>query len=467
MISEGTIIANSSAPGSAAISVIRLSGEDSIKIVNSFFKPKNNIKLIDAKSHTVNLGILNDGKERIDEVLVSVFKSPKSYTGENLVEISCHGSNYIQEKILKLFIENNVTLAKPGEFTLRAFLNKKLDLTQAEAVADLIKSDTQAAHEIALNQMRGGYSKEVKNLRSQLLNFASLIELELDFSEEDVEFADRNELNNLLDRIETKLRVLIDSFSYGKAIKNGVPVAIIGKPNSGKSSLLNKLLNENKAIVSDIPGTTRDLIEDTLTINGIQFRFIDTAGLRKSNDKIESIGISKAIEVAQKAKIILYLIEANDNDDDSIKEAFKSFNSENVIIIPIFSKIDLEDKNEKNTVIYQKNKKKTGLDLTSSIEISIFDDLTIRNLKEHLFNRTSNLKSSSNNTIVSNVRHYSSMKDSLKSIKNIKKGLKNQLSVDLLSVDIKQALNSLGEITGEITNEEVLGNIFKNFCIGK
>ena len=467
MISEGTIIANSSAPGSAAISVIRLSGEDSIKIVNSFFKPKNNVKLIDAKSHTVNLGILNDGKERIDEVLVSVFKSPKSYTGENLVEISCHGSNYIQEKILKLFIENNVTLAKPGEFTLRAFLNKKLDLTQAEAVADLIKSDTQAAHEIALNQMRGGYSKEVKNLRSQLLNFASLIELELDFSEEDVEFADRNELNNLLDKIETKLRVLIDSFSYGKAIKNGVPVAIIGKPNSGKSSLLNKLLNENKAIVSDIPGTTRDLIEDTLTINGIQFRFIDTAGLRKSNDKIESIGISKAIEVAQKAKIILYLIEANDNDNDTIKEDFKSFNSENVIIIPIFSKIDLEDKNEKNTVIYQKNKKKTGLDLTSSIEISIFDDLTIRNLKEHLFNRTSNLKSSSNNTIVSNVRHYSSMKDSLKSIKNIKKGLKNQLSVDLLSVDIKQALNYLGEITGEITNEEVLGNIFKNFCIGK
>ena len=467
MISEGTIIANSSAPGSAAISVIRLSGEDSIKIVNSFFKPKNNVKLIDAKSHTVNLGILNDGKERIDEVLVSVFKSPKSYTGENLVEISCHGSNYIQEKILKLFIENNVTLAKPGEFTLRAFLNKKLDLTQAEAVADLIKSDTQAAHEIALNQMRGGYSKEVKNLRSQLLNFASLIELELDFSEEDLEFADRNELNNLLDKIETKLRVLIDSFSYGKAIKNGVPVAIIGKPNSGKSSLLNKLLNENKAIVSDIPGTTRDLIEDTLTINGIQFRFIDTAGLRKSNDKIESIGISKAIEVAQKAKIILYLIEANDNDNDTIKEDFKSFNSENVIIIPIFSKIDLEDKNEKNTVIYQKNKKKTGLDLTSSIEISIFDDLTIRNLKEHLFNRTSNLKSSSNNTIVSNVRHYSSMKDSLKSIKNIKKGLKNQLSGDLLSVDIKQALNSLGEITGEITNEELLGNIFKNFCIGK
>ena len=467
MISEGTIIANSSAPGSAAISVIRLSGEDSIKIVNSFFKPKNNVKLIDAKSHTVNLGILNDGKERIDEVLVSVFKSPKSYTGENLVEISCHGSNYIQEKILKLFIENNVTLAKPGEFTLRAFLNKKLDLTQAEAVADLIKSDTQAAHEIALNQMRGGYSKEVKNLRSQLLNFASLIELELDFSEEDVEFADRNELNNLLDKIETKLRVLIDSFSYGKAIKNGVPVAIIGKPNSGKSSLLNKLLNENKAIVSDIPGTTRDLIEDTLTINGIQFRFIDTAGLRKSNDKIESIGISKAIEVAQKAKIILYLIEANDNDNDTIKEDFKSFNSENVIIIPIFSKIDLEDKNEKNTVIYQKNKKKTGLDLTSSIEISIFDDLTIRNLKEHLFNRTSNLKSSSNNTIVSNVRHYSSMKGSLKSIKNIKKGLKNQLSGDLLSVDIKQALNSLGEITGEITNEELLGNIFKNFCIGK
>ena len=467
MISEGTIIANSSAPGSAAISVIRLSGEDSIKIVNSFFKPKNNVKLIDAKSHTVNLGILNDGKERIDEVLVSVFKSPKSYTGENLVEISCHGSNYIQEKILKLFIENNVTLAKPGEFTLRAFLNKKLDLTQAEAVADLIKSDTQAAHEIALNQMRGGYSKEVKNLRSQLLNFASLIELELDFSEEDVEFADRNELNNLLDKIETKLRVLIDSFSYGRAIKNGVPVAIIGKPNSGKSSLLNKLLNENKAIVSDIPGTTRDLIEDTLTINGIQFRFIDTAGLRKSNDKIESIGISKAIEVAQKAKIILYLIEANDNDNGTIKEDFKSFNSENVIIIPIFSKIDLEDKNEKNTVIYKKNKIKVGLDLTSSIEISIFDDLTIRNLKEHLFNTTSNLKSSSNNTIVSNVRHYSSMRDSLKSIKNIKKGLKNQLSGDLLSVDIKQALNSLGEITGEITNEEVLGNIFKNFCIGK
>lgn len=467
MISEGTIIANSSAPGSAAISVIRLSGQDSIKIVNSFFKPKNNVKLIDAKSHTVHLGTISDGKKKIDEVLVSVFKSPKSYTGENLVEISCHGSNYIQEKILKLFIENNVSLAKPGEFTLRAFLNKKLDLTQAEAVADLIKSDTQAAHEIALNQMRGGYSKEVKDLRSQLLNFASLIELELDFSEEDVEFADRNELNNLLDKIETKLRILIDSFSYGRAIKNGVPVAIIGKPNSGKSSLLNKLLNENKAIVSDIPGTTRDLIEDTLTINGIQFRFIDTAGLRKSNEKIESIGISKAIEVAKKAKIILYLIEANDNDNDSIKEDFKSFNSKNVIIIPIFSKIDLEDKNDKNTVIYQKNKLEYGVDLTSSIEISISDDSTIRNLKEHLFNRTSNLKSSPNSTIVSNVRHYSSMRDSLKSIKNIKKSLKKRVSGDLLSVDIKQALYSLGEITGEITNDEVLGNIFKNFCIGK
>ncbi len=467
MISEGTIIANSSAPGSAAISVIRLSGEESIKIVDSFFKPKNNVKLIDAKSHTVNFGILNDGKKQIDEVLVSVFKSPKSYTGENLVEISCHGSNYIQEKILKLFIENNVSLAKPGEFTLRAFLNKKLDLTQAEAVADLIKSDSEAAHEIALNQMRGGYSKEVKDLRSQLLNFASLIELELDFSEEDVEFADRNELHKLLDKIEVKLKELIGSFSYGGAIKNGVPVAIVGKPNSGKSSLLNKLLNENKAIVSDIPGTTRDLIEDTLTIRGIQFRFIDTAGLRKSTDKIESIGISKAIKVAKKAKIILYLIEVNECDVNSIKGDFETFNNEKVIIIPIFSKVDLKNENEGNSLFYQNNVKILGIDLSNSIQISIFDDLTIKNLKEQLFKKTSDLKSSPNNTIVSNIRHYSSMRASLESVKNIKRSLKKGVSGDLLSVDIKEALNSLGEITGEITNDEVLGNIFKNFCIGK
>ena len=467
MISEGTIIANSSAPGSAAISIIRLSGKDSIEIVDSFFESKNKIKLIDVKSHTVHFGILSDGKKQIDEVLVSIFKSPKSYTGENLVEISCHGSNYIQQRIMKLFIENNVKLAKPGEFTLRAFLNKKLDLTQAEAVADLIQSDSAAAHEIALNQMRGGYSKEIENLRSQLLNFASLIELELDFSEEDVEFADRNELNNLLDEIELKLESLIDSFSYGGAIKNGVPVAIIGKPNSGKSSLLNKLLNENKAIVSDIPGTTRDLVEDKLTIGGVEFRFIDTAGLRKSKDKIESIGISKAIEVAKKAKIILYLIEKNDSDLQSIKDDFKTFNSKRAIIIPIFSKTDLIDDNNKDSVFNLKNIKEIGIDLSSSIEISIFNDGSILTLKDHLFKKTTDLKSSSNNTVVSNIRHYSSMRDSLKGVKSIKKSLKKGLSGDLLSVDIKQALNSLGEITGEITNDEVLGNIFKNFCIGK
>jgi len=467
MLTEGTIIANSTAPGSAAISIIRLSGENSIKIVSSFFKPKSKIKLVNVKSHTVHFGTLSDGENIIDEVLVTVFKSPKSYTGENLVEISCHGSNYIQEKILKLFVENSVKLAKSGEFTLRAFLNKKLNLTEAEAVADLIKSDSEASHEIALNQMRGGYSKEIEGLRSQLLNFASLVELELDFSEEDVEFADRKELYKLLDKIETKLKDLIKSFSYGGAIKNGVPVAIIGKPNSGKSSLLNKLLNDSKAIVSDIPGTTRDLIEDTIIIDGIQFRFIDTAGLRKSKDKVESIGISRAIKIAKKAKIILYLSEIASIDLEFFVKEIKAFLSKSSIVIPVISKADLNTGKNKDQFHKQIQKalKKEGVN--EMIMISIFDDSTISKLKEKLSGIILAMKSSANNTVISNVRHYSSMKDSLESIQNVKKGVKKGISGDLLSVDINQALYSLGEITGEITNDEVLGNIFKNFCIGK
>ena len=378
MMNEGTIIANSSASGTAAISLLRLSGENAIDLVTSSFKSKSGKKLSDQKSHTIHLGrIHNDGTE-IDEVLVSVFKAPNSYTGENVVEISCHGSIYIQQEILQLFIRKGAKPAQPGEFTLRAFLNKKMDLSQAEAVADLIASESKAAHEVALNQMRGGYTQELILLRQKLLDFASLITLELDFSEEDVEFADRKELFALLDEIQMKIKSLADSFAYGSVIKKGVPVAIIGKPNAGKSSLLNALLNDNRAIVSSIAGTTRDTIEDTLTIEGIQFRFIDTAGLRETTDEIEAVGVAKSKEKALKAKVLLYLYDRNDANLNEIIKDINEFMRDDLILIPVESKVDL-NKNAANEFDSALTKELNSKKILQPIKISTFDKMLLLN----------------------------------------------------------------------------------------
>ena len=465
MMNEGTIIANSSAAGTAAISLLRLSGENAIDLVTSSFKSKSGKKLSDQKSHTIHLGRIHKDGTEIDEVLVSIFKAPNSYTGENVVEISCHGSTYIQQEILQLFIRKGAKPAQPGEFTLRAFLNKKMNLSQAEAVADLIASESKAAHEVALNQMRGGYTQELILLRQKLLDFASLITLELDFSEEDVEFADRKELFALLDEIQMKIKSLADSFAYGSVIKKGVPVAIIGKPNAGKSSLLNALLNDNRAIVSSIAGTTRDTIEDTLTIEGIQFRFIDTAGIRETTDEIEAVGVAKAKEKALKAKVLLYLYDRNDTKLNEIIKDINEFRRDDLILIPVESKVDLNisgvndfDNALTNKLISNK--------ILQPIKISAFDNASIESLKKFLFTQVSQM-ASNQDVIITNIRHFDALQKVLKAILNIKNGLDQKISGDLLSVDINEALMHLGEITGEITTEDLLGNVFANFCIGK
>ena len=464
-MNEGTIIANSSAAGTAAISLLRLSGENAIDLVTSSFKSKSGKKLSDQKSHTIHLGrIHNDGTE-IDEVLVSIFKAPNSYTGENVVEISCHGSTYIQQEILQLFIRKGAKPAQPGEFTLRAFLNKKMDLSQAEAVADLIASESKAAHEVALNQMRGGYTQELILLRQKLLDFASLITLELDFSEEDVEFVDRKELFALLDEIQMKINSLADSFAYGSVIKKGVPVAIIGKPNAGKSSLLNALLNDNRAIVSSIAGTTRDTIEDTLTIEGVQFRFIDTAGIRETTDEIEAVGVAKAKEKALKAKVLLYLYDRNDTKLNEIIKDINEFRRDDLILIPVESKVDLNI-NRVNDFDSALTNKLISNKILQPIKISAFDNASIESLKKFLFTQVSQM-ASNQDVIITNIRHYDALQNVLKAILNIKNGLDQKISGDLLSVDINEALMHLGEITGEITTEDLLGNVFANFCIGK
>lgn len=459
MILNDTIIALATSSGIGAIAVIRLSGKDAIKIANRFFKSKyKNKDLNKVKSHTIHLGNIMDNNHIIDEVLVSIFKNPHSYTGENVVEISCHGSVYIQQEILQLFIKNGVRNANPGEFTLRAFLNGKMDLSQAEAVADLIASNSAASHQIALSQMRGGFSSEIQNLREQLLNFASLIELELDFAEEDVEFADRSEFNKLILQISNVLKKLIDSFALGNVLKNGIPVAIVGEPNVGKSTLLNALLNEEKAIVSHIEGTTRDAIEDELTIEGVTYRFIDTAGIRKTANFVENIGIKKTYENIEKAQLVLHLIDASKIDklQQNISELQEKYPLKK--ILTIVNKSDLLTKNEISNI---------------STQISNFIILSAKN-KEGIHTLTTTLTQlankgalSNNETIVSNSRHFEALNNAYNSIKEVKKGIDLQISTDLFAIDIRQALFHLGEITGEVTTEDLLGNIFSNFCIGK
>lgn len=468
MIYHDTIVALATPSGAGAIAVIRISGADAITIANKVFKSIRNKDLAKQKSHTVHLGHIADCEKVIDQVLLSIFKNPNSYTGEDVVEISCHGSIFIQQQIIQLLLRKGCRMAQAGEFTLRAFLNGKLDLAQAEAVADLIASDNEASHQIAMQQMRGGFSYELAKLREELLNFASLIELELDFAEEDVEFADRTQFATLLNRIEFVLKRLIDSFAVGNVIKNGIPVAIIGEPNVGKSTLLNALLNEERAIVSDIAGTTRDTIEDELVIDGIGFRFIDTAGIRDTKDVVESIGIKKTFEKIEQAQVVLYIVESQKSKVKSdefrieIEKIKNHFPLKPFIIV--INKVDLLLENEKLKI---KEQLSTFDFQLSSIFLSAKLNIGIDELKQMLlsFVNTGALRNSE--TIITNTRHYDSLLKALEEIQKVQWGMQQNLSSDLMAIDIRQALYYFGEITGEVTNDELLGNIFANFCVGK
>ncbi|MBL6649757.1 MAG: tRNA uridine-5-carboxymethylaminomethyl(34) synthesis GTPase MnmE [Flavobacteriaceae bacterium] len=457
MINNETIIALATPNGMGAISVIRISGSKAISVTEKLFKPKRIKLLSKQKSHTVHLGNLMKNNFVLDEVLVTIFKCPNSYTGEDTIEISCHGSTYIQQKIIDLYIENGIRVAKPGEFTLRAFLNGKMNLNQAEAVADLIASENEGAHNLAIQQMKSGFSNNLKKLRSELLHFSSMIELELDFSQEDVEFAERDEFKRLINKIIDELGDLINSFSSGNVIKNGIAVAIAGKPNAGKSSLLNTLLNEEKAIVSNIPGTTRDSIEDSLIIEGIKFKFTDTAGLRKTSDIIESKGIEKTKEKIRKAKILIYLFDINNTNFDEINSDLESFKRKDLSIILVRTKIDLEIEN---------NDLLKPLQNLNYSEISVHDINSINILKNKLIKELKILNPHTD-TIISNSRHYEALINAMSAIKDVRNGLESNISGDLLSIDIRKSIEHLAEITGEITNDDVLGNIFSNFCIGK
>lgn len=461
-----TIVALATASGAGAVAIIRMSGKDAITIASKVFQSVSGKEITKQKTHTIHLGTIVDGTKVMDQVLLSIFKNPNSYTGEDVIEISCHGSTFIQQQIIQLLLRKGCRMAQAGEFTLRAFLNGKLDLSQAEAVADLIASDNEASHQIAMQQMRGGFSNEIAKLREELLNFASLIELELDFAEEDVEFADRTQFNDLLNRIEFVLKRLIDSFAVGNVIKNGIPVAIVGEPNVGKSTLLNALLNEERAIVSDIAGTTRDTIEDELVIDGIGFRFIDTAGIRDTKDVVESIGIKKTFEKIEQAQVVIYLFESfkfQVSGSEYIKEIEKVKNKYPLKpLIVVVNKLDLISQDDVVTIGEQLETLNLKQILMSAKEKQGIDELKNQLLS---FVNTGALRN--NETIVTNTRHYDSLLKALEEIQKVKFGLTSGLSSDLMAIDIKQALYYFGEITGEVTNDELLGNIFANFCIGK
>ena len=460
MTNQDTIIALATPNGLGAISVLRISGKESISVTEKVFKAKNNKLLSKQDSHTVHLGHLIKKGHQLDEVLVTLFKGPHSYTGENTIEISCHGSTYIQKEIINLFIDNGIRVANPGEFTLRAFLNGKMDLNQAEAVADLIASENEGSHKLAIQQMKSGFSDDLKKLRAELLHFSSMIELELDFSQEDVEFVERGEFKKLTNKIKLELNTLINSFQSGNVLKNGISVAIAGKPNAGKSSLLNTLLNDEKAIVSDIPGTTRDSIEDSLIIQGINFRFTDTAGLRETTDFIESKGIEKTINKIKNAKILLYLFDANDTNVNEIKSSINNFKRDDLSIILVRNKIDLINQNSKLLDDIK------SISKSQLLEIEATDAKSVESLKIRLINEVE-LLNPYTDIIISNSRHYEALIKALRAIEEVNEGLVDNVSGDLLSVDIRRSIDHLSEITGEITNDDVLGNIFANFCIGK
>ena len=450
---DDTIIALATAQGISAIAVIRLSGKGAIALTQKVFHGKN---LLEQASHTLHFGLIKDGEKTIDEVLVSLFKEPNSFTKENAVEISCHGSPAIVKEIVKVFLKNGARLAEPGEFTKRAFLNGRFDLAQAEAVADLINAETDNARQAALNQMRGGFSNEIKHLREELIHFASLIELELDFGEEDVEFAKRDDLKGLIKKIQSYLVSLIQSFDQGNVIKNGIPTVIAGRPNAGKSTLLNTLLNEERAIVSEIPGTTRDAIEDEMILGGIAFRFIDTAGLRETRDVIEAMGVERTREQMRKASLILYLFDLSNTSEQEIESEVEGLKELGIPYFKVGNKMDKADpvlisRLEKDNFIFISASHKTNIPLLKESVLSRFQ---VKNVKQ-------------GDVLVTNLRHYQNLLQTNESLERVLQGMDKSVTGDFLAMDIRQALHYLGEITGEITTDDLLANIFSRFCIGK
>ncbi len=466
MMNDYTICAPAT-HGIGAISVIRISGTESFPILEKIFHPATSGKILSQQSpNTIHYGTIRDGEKIVDEVLLSLFKAPHSYTGEDSIEISCHGSAYIQQKIMELLVAGGAQAARPGEFTQRAFLNGKMDLSQAEAVADLIVAESEGAHQVALQQLRGGFSDRLKLLRDRLLHFISMIELELDFSEEEVEFADRKDLVRLVKEIASLINELISSFQLGNVLKNGVPVAIIGRPNVGKSTLLNAILNEERAIVSDIEGTTRDAIEDTINLEGISFRFIDTAGIRETADTIENLGIRKTYQKIDQASIVLLLTEASD-DPEIIQKSLLAIRNQmkdgkkNLVVV-----LNKSDRISESQVLELEK----GISLNENehiISISAEKEKNIEALTRLLLDIVNIGSIKHQDVLISNIRHYNALKSASESLTRVSEGLSSALPSDLLAQDIREALHYLGEITGEVTTDEILGNIFKNFCIGK
>ncbi|MBB3701323.1 tRNA uridine-5-carboxymethylaminomethyl(34) synthesis GTPase MnmE [Flammeovirga yaeyamensis] len=451
-----TIVALATVPGQSAIHVIRLSGPDAIKIVNKVFKGKD---LEKQAGHTAHFGTIREEDGTIvDEVLATIFYGPKSYTGENTVEVSCHGSQFIADQLLQLFMKVGARYAKAGEFTQRAFANGKLDLAQAEAVADLIAADSHASRDAAMQQMRGGFSRDIKKLREKLIHFASMIELELDFSEEDVEFASRDDLKDLINELQRVIRALIDSFSMGNVLKNGVPTVIAGKPNAGKSTLLNALLNEEKAIVSEVAGTTRDFIEDEINIGGVTFRFVDTAGLRETQDRVEAIGVQRSYEKMKKASLIMYMFDAASSTIEDVKAEVEALEALGVPYILVANKIDqLSNELSKEFDIFNEH----------LLKISADKEIGIEELKERALHLVNLDKVQAGNTMVTNARHYQSLRETMKALDDVINGIDLGMTGDFLALDIRNSLHHLGEITGEVTTDDLLENIFSKFCIGK
>ncbi|MBK7430321.1 MAG: tRNA uridine-5-carboxymethylaminomethyl(34) synthesis GTPase MnmE [Bacteroidetes bacterium] len=460
--STETIAALATPPGMGAIAVVRLSGTRAIEIADEFFiARKKGVRLVNAKSHTLHFGVIKKGGEMIDEVLISVFKDPHSYTGENTVEISCHGSVFIQQQILSLCHQHGARYAQPGEFTLRAFLNRKLDLSQAEAVADLIASDSAGSHKLALEQMRGGFSAEITMLRQELIHFASLIELELDFAEEDVEFANRDELKQTINKLQKYISRLIESFDLGNVIRTGIPVVIAGKPNVGKSTLLNALLNEDRAIVSEIAGTTRDTIEEEIVLGGIKFRFIDTAGIRETKDAIESIGVSKTFEKMKQSPVVLYLFDLQETGAGDLKIELEDISKDlhtEIRLYPIGNKVDKENSkaiqyefSHFSNITFISAKEKINIDSIVSLLLSFANSGTNVN----------------GSAIVTNVRHIQELRETAQALTNVYNGLEQKVTNDFIAGDLRMALHHLGLITGAITTDDLLENIFSKFCIGK
>ena len=445
-LEKTTIVALSTPPGMSAIALIRISGDDAITITNKVFDKD----ILNAKGYSVHYGSIKNGENAIDDVIATIFKGPKSFTGENIVEIACHGSTFIQQSIIELLLQNGATMAQAGEFSKRAFFNGKMDLSQTEAIADLIHSTSSAAHQVAMNQMRGGFSNDLKVLREKLIHFASMIELELDFSEEDVEFADRTELHKLVSEVIEHVNKLAQSFKLGNAIKNGVQTVIVGRPNAGKSTLLNGLLNEERAIVSDIPGTTRDTLEESLTINGLEFKLIDTAGIREAKDTIEKLGIEKTFEKINQSAIVVYLYDINSTTAEEVEKDLSTLN-QNASIVVIANKADLSQTHVIENAILISALKKEGVE---EVKTALYNTVV-----EEGFNLES--------TIVTNARHYESLIRTNEDLQKVIDGIDSGLSGDFVAMDIRQALHHLGTITGEISTDELLGNIFANFCIGK